>query len=90
MYKKQKTHDQAVTIAERKYKAIRSSLSEPQIICTRQRKITILRSGRQYHFMTLAVPVGCIYSNVPYWAKIGGWADIRGISVAFILERAPR
>ena len=25
-----------------------------------------------------------------YWAKIGGWADIRGISIVFILERAPR
>ena len=25
-----------------------------------------------------------------HWAKIGGWADIRGISIAFRHERAPR
>ena len=25
-----------------------------------------------------------------HWAEIGGWADIQGISIAFIRERAPR
>ena len=25
-----------------------------------------------------------------HWAKIGGWADIRGISITFIRKRAPR
>ena len=25
-----------------------------------------------------------------HWAKIGGWANIRGISIAFRRERAPR